>query len=597
MLRRSRNTVVLFLRTPQQWLGWLLLVVFGYLIVVPVGQMVLATFQVQRGDTRRADGVVGEWTLYYWERILTGPISDALFYRPLYNTILVSFSYTLLAMALGMVFAWLLVRTNLPYKKVIGTAILVPYIIPSWSIALAWLTLFGNHRVGIGAPGFVQSIFGIVPADWLVYGPLPIVLILAINYFAFTFLLTAAALSSLDASLEESAILHGAHEMTILRRITLPLLLPALGSAFILTFAQGLGTFGVPAILGIPARFNVLATSLYQSIGGGRMGDGLALTLVLVAVAGLTIYMNSLLLGKRKQFTAITGRGASHRRVDLGRYRVPVLIAVLMFLFFVAVVPIILLLWRSLQLQLGDFSFSNLTLTYWIGHIDAFDGILVDPRVQNAAWNTVRLGLAVAGATAIIGIFSGYVVSKARGTKLAQLVEQLVFLPYVIPGIAFGAIYLMMFSRPHGPLPVLYGTIWILILAAVVNRLPFASRTGITAMMQLDRSLEEAGEVHGATFGTRLRRIILPLTRKGFLAGFILSFVNTVKDLSLVIMLVSPQTMVLTALTFGYIEIGRRQFADALALVILVMALGATWLAQWLTKTDPLEGFGGGRDK
>lgn len=592
-MRRLTNRIVLFWRTPQQWLGWLFLAVFGYLIIVPLGQMAVATFQVQRGDVRRTGEDVGTWTLYYWDRLFTGPISDALFYRPLYNTIIVSFAYTLLAMVLGLAFAWLLVKTDIPYKKFIAITILIPYIVPSWSIALAWLTLLGNHRVGIGAPGLLQSVLGIVPADWLVYGPVPIVIVLSLNYFAFTFLLASAALSSLDASLEESAVLHGAGGSTILRRITLPLLLPALGSAFILTFAQGLGTFGVPAILGIPARFNVLATSLYQSIGGGRMGDGLALTLVLVAVAGLTIYMNSLLLGKRKQFTAITGKGTFHRRVPLGPWRHPVSVAVFIFLFLVAFLPVILLLWRSLQLNLGDFSLSNLTLTYWIGHIDAFDGILVDPRVHAAAWNTLRLGLVVGVATAVIGIFSGYVVSKARGSRLAQLVEQLVFVPYLIPGIAFGAIYLMMFSRPQGPIPVLYGTLTIMILAAVVNRLPFASRTGITAMMQLDRSLEEAAEIHGASFSTRLRRVVIPLTRKGLLAGFILSFVNTVKDLSLVIMLVAPQTMVLTALTYGYIEIGRRQFADALALVLVIMALGSTWLAQWLTKTNPLEGFGG----
>jgi len=592
-VRRAWNRFKQFFATPHQWMGALFLLVFGYLILVPVSQIVFSTLRIQEGDTRRAGGEIGEWTLYYWQRTLVGDLAQRIFYEPLVNTLIVSAGYTLLAMTIGVVLAWLLVKTNLPFKRFIGIAALIPYIVPSWTIALAWLTMFGNDRIGVGAPGVLQATLGITPPDWLAYGAVPIIVVLAINYFAFTFLLTASALATIDGRLEESAAMHGASGRLILRRITLPLILPALGSAFILTFAQGIGTFGAPAFLGIPARFYVLSTQLYQSAGLGRFADAFALTLVLIVMAALAIYMNSLLLGRRKQFTTMTGKGSTHRSIDLGRWRWPVGAAVLAFVGVAAFVPIGLLVWQSLQMNLGNFTVQNLTFAYWVGRVDGVDGILVDSRVQRAAWNSLRIGLAVATLTALIGVMTGYVVSKARGTWLARVVEQMSFLPYVIPGIAFGAIYLTMFARPVGPLPALYGTIWIIILAAVVNRLPFASRTGISAMMQVGRSLEEAGEVHGANLFTRLRRILLPLTRRGFLAGFILSFVSTVKDLSLVVLLVTPQTMVLTVLTFGYVELGRRQFADAIGVVIVVIVLGCTWLAQWLTKTNPLSGFGG----
>ncbi len=499
-------------------------------------------------------------------------------------------------MLLGVVLAWLLVKTNIPFRRYVGSIVIIPYIVPSWTLALAWLTFFGNHRVGTGNPGMMQTVLGIVPPDWMAYGAFPIIAVLAINYFAYTFLLTSAALATIDTRLEEAGVLHGASNARIIRKITLPIILPALGSAFILTFAKGIGTFGVPAFLGMPVRYNVLATSLYQSAGIGRFGDAFVITLVLIGMGAVSIMMNSILLGKRKQFTTLTGKGTTFRRVALGKWRWPVGLIVFIFVTISAFLPIFLLTWQSLQMNIGDYSLSNLTLAYWIGEVHGLQGILRAPRVQNAAFNSFLYGITVAVTTGIIGLLIGYVVSKGRGTLLSRTVEQVSFIPYVIPGIAFGAIYLTMFAQSRGPIPALYGTIWIVILAFVVNRLPFASRSGISAMMQVSGSLEEAAEIHGASFPVRLWRILIPLSKRGFLTGFILSFVSTVKDLSLVILLVTPRTMVLTALTFGYIDLGRRQFADAIGVVIVALVLGCTFAAQWLTKTNPLQGFGAGSE-
>ncbi len=587
-----KNKTLQLLRSPRFVMGWIFVIVFAYLILVPLGDIIISTFQVQEGDARRVGAEVGEWTMYYWERTLTGPLSQRIFWEPLRNTLFITFSYTALAMLIGIALAWLIVKTDMPFRKFIGVVAIIPYILPSWTLALAWTTLFGNHRVGVGAAGVIQNFFGVVPPDWLGYGPLPIISVLSINYFAYTFLLASSAFATIDSRLEEAAMLHGIPQRTIMRSITLPIILPALGSAFILTFAKGIGTFGVPAFLGIPVRYNVVATSLYQAAGMGRFGDAFALTLILVLMAALAIFMNNVLIGKRKQFTTMTGKGSSYRRVPLGKYRYPVAFSVSAFVGITAFLPILLLVWQSFQLNLGDFSVSNLTLTYWTGYIDGMEGILVSSRVRGAAWNSFRFGLIVATSTAFVGILIGYVVAKGRGTLQAKLVEQMSFIPYVIPGIAFGAIYLTMFAQPRGPIPALYGTIWIVILAFCVNRLPFASRSGIAAMMQIGGSLEEAAEMHGAGFWTRIRRIMFPLSKKGFLTGFILSFISTIKDLSLVILLVTPQTMVLTALTFGYIEMGRRQFADAIGVVIVILVLGCTFLAQWITKTNPLQGFG-----
>jgi len=587
------NTVQLLWLLPHRLMSWLFIVMFGYLIIVPFGEIVLNSFRVHERDVRRIGAAVGEWTMFYWDRTFASIFSDAIFYQPLKNTFVVASSYTVLSMAIGIALAWLLVKTDIPYKKVISTLAIVPFIAPSWSLALAWVGVFRNDSIGAGAPGLLQGVFGIIPPDWMTYGPIPIIVVLAVNYYAFTYLIVASALTSMDASLEEAAEIKGATGFTRLRRITLPLMLPALGSAFILTLASGLSTFGVPAFLGIPVNYQTLSTSLYGATGSGRLGDAYVIIIVLVVISLVAIWANARLLGSRRQFTTMTGKGAVTKLVPLGRWRVPVTSAVFLFLFLAAVVPIVMLTWQSFQYRLGDFSLSNLSLAYWTGQRGDFGGVLVEPRILAATWNSIRLSLTVAVITAVVGVLVGYAIVKGRGSWLARLLEQVSFLPYLIPGIAFGAIYLSMWAQPRGLLPALYGTIWLLILAASVNRLPFATRTGVAAMMQVGASLEEAAQLKGAGFVRRMVKILFPLVRGGLLAGFILSFVSTIKDLSLVVLLVTPRTVVLPVITMNYAELGYRQLADAISVMIIVIVLAGTWIAQWLIKTDPLSGFGG----
>lgn len=592
-LRRSLNALRLVLGVPHRLLAWVSIVIFSYLILWPVLEIVVNSFRVHERDVRRIGAALGEWTMFYWERIFASVFSESIFWGPLKNTVLVATGYTVLSMAIGVTLAWLLVRTDIPAKKLISTLSIIPFIAPSWSLALAWISVFRNDSIGVGAPGLLQGVFGIVPPDWMTYGPIPIIIVLALNYYTFTYLIVSSSLTSMDTSLEEAAEIKGARGFRRFSSITLPLMLPALGSSFILTLASGLSTFGVPAFLGIPANYQTLSTSLYAATGAGRLGDAYVLIIVLIVISLGAIWLNARLLGSRRQFTTMSGKGTQRKLTPLGRWRIPALVIVLVFLFLAAIVPIIMLTWQSFQYRLGDFSLSNLSLAYWTGKRGDFGGVLVEPRILQAAWNSIRLSVTVAVVTAVIGVLVGYAIVKGRGTRLARLLEQVTFLPYLIPGIAFGAIYLSMWAQPRGPLPALYGTLALLILAACVNRLPFATRTGVAAMMQVGPALEEAAEVKGARFFRRLGTIIFPLVRGGLLAGFILSFVSTIKDLSLVVLLVTPKTVVLPVITMNYAELGYRQLADAISVLIIIIVLAGTWIAQWLTKSDPLSGFGG----
>lgn len=596
-LSRLVNRTLVQASRPHIWMSILFLVVFAYLILVPVAIMVWSSFNVQTGDERRA-GVggelakVGEFTLYYWDRLFMSDISMQVLYRPLLNTFVICFSYTIIAMLFGTMLAFLMVKTDLRFKRFSGLCAIIPYILPSWTLALAWITIFGSSEIGVGAPGIFEHLTGAPTPRWLAYGPFPIIMVLAINFFAYSYLLASAALGTIDTSLEESGRLHGASNATIMRKITFPIILPALGSAMVLTFANGVGTFGVPAFLGLPVRYRVIATSLYQSAQVGRMGDVFVFTMVLIVISTVAIIGNSALIGKRKQFTTMSGKGGRQRILKLGRFRTPVSLVTAGILGLFTFLPIFLLVFQSLQYNLGVYTWENITLTYWIGERMGLQGILVSPRIRAAALNTLIYGLVVATSTAFLGMLIGYCVVKNRGNRISLLIEQISFIPFVIPGIAFGAIFLTMFAQPRGPIPVLYGTLWILFLAGMVNRLPFSSRMGISAMMQVGRTLEECSEVHGAGFVRRFRKILFPLTKRGYIGGFILAFVSSVKDLNLVILLVTPRSMVLSALTLGYIEQGRRQFADAIGVVIVIMVLVCVFLAQVITKTNPLKGFG-----
>jgi iron(III) transport system permease protein len=179
----------------------------------------------------------------------------------------------------------------------------------------------------------------------------------------------------------------------------------------------------------------------------------------------------------------------------------------------------------------GIYSLDNLTLHNWIGQSDTdinngSPGVLRNPKIYFYAWNSIRLSIFTAFFTALFGVILGYVIVKGRGTRLAQIIEQLAFIPYVIPGIAFGAVYIAMFGKSFGPIPALYGTFALLVIVSVAKHIPYSSRTGVSSMLQVGRELEEAAQVSGASTWHRFRKIIFPLTSNGFVSGFLLTFIT-----------------------------------------------------------------------
>ena len=560
-----------------------MLVLMIYLIVIPLYRMVATTLTFQEKDIiTHPDAIVGQFTLIHWVRMLTSKISKIILYAPLQHSLVVSAGATAIAMVLGCLMAWFVVRTDMPGRKIINTLAIVPYMMPSWTISMAWTVLFKNRTVG-GSQGLLEFLLGKGPPDWFAYGPVPIMISSGLHYYTFFFLFVSAALMSIDSNLEEAGAISGASRWRILRKITFPLVLPALLSGFIMTFSRVMGTFGGPNILGVPVRYYTLSTMIRADMKIGDTADGFVLAIMLIALAMITVFLNQKAVGTKKGFETIGGRGLVINKVKLRNWKIPFTAIVVFTELIIAVLPAGILLWNTFMKQSGDYSLSNLSLVHWIGKSDpliddGLPGILRNPAILKGAWNSVKLAFSAAFFSALLGVALGYAIVKGRGTKLSRLVEQLAFVPYVIPGIAFGAVFISMFAKPVGPIPPLYGTFALLVVVSVAKNLPFSSRTGVSAMMQVGKELEEAAAIAGANAWIRFKRIIFPLTRGGFISGLLLTFITTMRELSLIILLVTPATQVLASMTMRYTENGSEQKADAVIIFLIVLILGGNWI-------------------
>jgi iron(III) transport system permease protein len=579
-LLASSRRFVRWLTRPHIILSLIMLVLMFYMIIIPLYRMVETTVTWQPRDILGApEAEVGGLTLFHYGRMLTGALSRIYMYTPLRHSLTIATGATLLSLFIGGSLAWLVVRTDMPGRKLVNQLALVPYIMPSWTLAQAWIVFFKNRLSG-GTPGVFEYLVGRSPPNWLSYGPVPIMICSALHYYTFFFLFVSAALMSIDSNLEEAGELAGASRGRILRKITFPLVMPAILSGVIMTFSKVVGTFGGPNILGTPVRYYVVATMIRGSIGVGDRADAFVLAIVLILFSMTIINLNQRLVGTRRSYETIGGRGFVAQVSKLGRMKRVMVVSVIVFQILVIVIPLGLLVWSSLMLKDGNYSLSNLSLQHWIGERGTIynhgePGVLLNPKIWRTAWNSIRLSLWTALFTALIGVLLGYAIVKGRGTRLSKLVEQLAFIPYVIPGIAFGAVYIAMFVKPLGPFPALYGTFLLLVVVSVAKHIPYSSRSGVSAMMQVGRELEEAAQVAGASVWRRFWRIIFPLTSAGFVSGFLLTFITTMRELSLIILLVTPETQVLASQTMFYIENGDGQMANIVILILIsLVAIG-----------------------
>ncbi len=587
-----------FLAKPHNVILCIMVLLLGYLTFIPMLTMLKDTITVHPAEVMRLKKPIGAVTGQHWFKVLFDTSSLAIFYRPLLNSIVTSLGACFLSLLFGGVFAWLITRTNMRWKKTLSAMFIFPYIMPSWTLALAWYNVFKNSVVG-GVPGTFTALTGLQTPNWLAYGAFPIAVVTGLHYAPFAYIMIGGILRNMDANLEEAAMMLDTPRKRIVAKITIPMVLPAILSTFLLVFSSSMSSFAVPAFLGLPVRYQVLTTQLFRTLNGLNPGQGYCIAMIMILLGVSILAFNQRLTGTRKNYTTVTGKSSNIALVNLKRMKNPVSVIVMLVLICISVLPLLSFAVESLILLPGNYSLSNFTLQFWIGTAEqnaianSEPGLLLNPAVWNALWNSIKLSGFVALSAGTLGFLVGYAIVRGRGTKLAKLVDNLAFFPYLMPAMAFGAIYLSMFSTRQGIIPSLYGTFFLLVLIGTVKYMPFASRSGINAMLQLSTQIEEAGEILGIRWWKRMVKLVVPIQKSSFISGYLLPFISCMRELSLFVLLVTPANRVLTTLLFYYNEKGWSQYSNGINLMIVIIVLVINGVVNKVTGASIDKGIGG----
>lgn len=564
------------LRVPGLGLRIIVLAILVLLIVAPMARTVLFTLEP---ENRQA-----------WAEVLTGRLAPNLFWKPLVNTMIIGAITSTACVLLGGFLAWAVVMTNIPFRRTIGVMATLPFMIPSFATALAWGGLFRNSRVG-GGTGWLEGL-GLTIPDWLAWGMVPTLIVLILHYFSLAFTIIAAALATVNSDLVEAAQLAGAKGRRIVLGIVLPVTMPALVAAGSLCFAGAVSNFAAPALLGLPVRMQTLSTRLYGMIEVGQIGRGYVIGILLVVISALFLWAGNRAVSGRRSYATITGKGGRSKRFDLGSARWPLFAVAASLLTVATIVPVIILIASSLAPS-SSALFSDWTLHYWVGASNpavaqGTPGIVHNPSIVRSIGITLGLGISVAVLGMALGLLAAFATARYRGGWLSAAIAQISFLPLLIPGIAFGAAYIAYLGAPIGPFPALYGTFALLVIAGTAYLLPFSVQTGRAVIQQVSGELEESARLTGAGFLRRMGAITVPLAVRGLSAGGILIFVKIVRDLSLVVLLFTPTMPVMSVLAYRYASDGFGQFANAITVVILILSILATLVANRLqAKSQP----------
>lgn len=465
---------------------------------------------------------------------------------------------SLVAGVTGTALAFVVVRTDLPWRRLVFAGALVPLIVPGVLYTISWIFL-ASGRIGL--------LRGLLPAGLDVFSLPGMMLVEGLHLSPLVFLLMAAAMRSMDPALEEAALMSGAGPATVVRRVTLPLLVPALYASLLVMAVRALESFEVPALLGIPSGIWVFTSRIWKSLDAfpPALGEAGAYAVSLLVVTSLAMLVYSRLVRPGARHETVSGRGARPWRWPLGRWRGLVVGLTAAYLLLAAAVPLAILLYASLQPFYSPPSLQGLsTLT-----LDSYATVLEAATVRAFVNSMV---LAVGTATAVMLVMGAAAWFVVRGPRRGRwLVDNLTALPLVIPGLVIGVALLFVYLRV--PLPI-YGTLWILFLAYFTRFMPYGMRYAVTSMQQIGREAEEAAHMSGASWTQTFRRVTLPLLLPGLVAGWIYVVIVSVRELSSSIILYSPSSEVLPVRIFVLYEGG--QFTDlaALGIVLVVVLVG-----------------------
>ena len=490
-------------------------------------------------------------------------------YKALLNSLVLSAGVTVTGTIVGTFFAWLVTRTDLPFKKTMKLLFLVPFMLPAFIGALAWKMLLSPragyiNRFFIDVLGFDGPIFDI-------YTYAVIILVETMYLFPFVFIQVSGALERMDPTLEESARISGADLMTITRRITIPLVMPSILSGSLLIMLYSMAHFGTVAVLGIETGIYNIPTLIYEKIhqSAGSFDSIRAATVlatVLVLAAALILWLQNRILRKGR-YQIIAGKSFRPTELKLRAWRVPLFLFCLAYIVFTIVLPTVtIFLVGGLKTYGLPFTAANLTLANYRHILFEWD------LTRDAIWNSISLGLSAALITMFAGVIISYVIVKMK-VRGRGLLEFLGMLPFSVPGSVIALGVILAWSGKFGI--NLYNTVWIILLAYIARYMAFSLKANSAALEQVHDSLVEAARASGATMGQALKDIVIPLVRPGMVAAFFLIFLPALRELTVSVLLYGPTTRTIGVAIYTLNEDGETVYSAALAgIALIIIVLG-----------------------
>ena len=402
----------------------------------------------------------------------------------------------------------------------------------------------------------------------------------------------------MDANLEEAATILDTPKWKTMFRITLPMVKPAILSTILLVFGSAMGSYPVPHYLGL----STLSTK-YVSMNSKYTGEASILAIIMMVFGVAIMLLNQLSLRSRKNYTTVTGKSGQISKITLGKTgRVVIALILVILTFFTSIFPIISFAFETFLPNPGDYSFlytgdaSNLTTKWWVTAENVTEngmygqkGILYNETIWRAFKGTILVSVACALLAGSIGTMIGYAVSKNRRSRWANYVNSVAFLPYLMPSIAVGVAFFILFSTEKLNL---FNTYTLLIIVGTVKYIPFASRSSLNSMLQLSGEIEEAAIIQDVPWIKRMTRIIIPIQKSSIISGFLLPFMTCLRELSL-FMLLCVQGFILSTTLDYFDEMGLYAFSSGINLILIVTILVCNTLVNKITGASLDKGIGG----
>ncbi|MDQ2736676.1 MAG: iron ABC transporter permease [Pseudomonadota bacterium] len=549
----------------------------AYLVAVPLGMLVVTAFRGP-SDFLPFESGAG-WTLQNIRRIYSNPL---LYEVIVPDTFAFVVGTVVLVSLIGFALAWLVERTDLPGRKLWFPLILFPLLVPTQVLGIAWISLAGPNAGWINV--WLRPLPGIDAAS----GPLNIfsmsglVIAQALATAPFVFLLLTATLRSMNPSLEEASAASGASPLRTFGRVTLPVLLPGILAPLILVTLITLEQFELPLIIGLPANINVFSYrilwELMPASGLPRYGAASAVALPFLAVAALLLVAYNRVIRRADSYVTVTGKAYRQRRLPLGRWKLPAVTFVGVYVLMAAVLPAAFLAWISF------FGYAPPSLDELSrGSTSGYRSLFSDELFLRGVANTLIVASSSAVIVTVLGLIVGWIVARSRLWGRGAL-DFLSFMSVGVPSVIVGlAVMLLYLSLPIG----LYGTIGILIVA-FSYRIATTTRLARAGLMQLHPELEEASAASGATWNTTQLRIVLPLLLPAMASGFILLFIVGIREFTIPLVLYTQDNVVLSVLLWHLFSGGRTMEAAALATLIIAFVIPVLLVARRLLATRAL---------